>query len=170
MLSLEGRTFRCVDKAKWPLIDMKTRNPQGRKCVRRLSSASTTSHLIGCQIKQNGVRSSRHSWTRGLESQTVRAAQVSRMADITNLFKATIKTVKSRNKALNIGHDNDKNRILVTSRPKTDFAIKAKSVVSLYHCLKCPVPHLDFWCSFLQSQYRVSSIFFSYRPSSLITL
>ncbi|XP_046337399.2 syntaxin-18-like [Haliotis rufescens] len=49
--------------------------------------------------------------------------------DITNLFKATVKAVKSRNKV--IGEpDNDKSTILSTKRKKGDFEVKAKDVVN----------------------------------------
>ncbi|XP_064630712.1 syntaxin-18-like [Lineus longissimus] len=51
------------------------------------------------------------------------------MADITNWFKATVKTVKSRNKAQGISNDADKNSILNTHRPKNEFAKKARDVV-----------------------------------------
>lgn len=50
--------------------------------------------------------------------------------DVTPLFKACVKTVKTRNKALGLSTipDNDKNRIL--GKAKTEFATKAKEVVS----------------------------------------
>ena len=48
--------------------------------------------------------------------------------DVTNVFKATVKAVKSRNKALG-EPDNDKSSILNTARHKGDFEMKAKDVV-----------------------------------------
>ncbi|XP_060072961.1 syntaxin-18-like [Ylistrum balloti] len=57
------------------------------------------------------------------------------MADVTNLFKATIKTVKSRNKVLgdfaNGGKkNNSSNSIFPASKQKGDFEQKAKEMVS----------------------------------------
>jgi len=54
--------------------------------------------------------------------------------DITALFKACVKTVKTRNKALGVttGVENDKNRILNTGHSKTKInaGVKAKDVVT----------------------------------------
>ncbi|XP_070539670.1 syntaxin-18-like [Ptychodera flava] len=51
------------------------------------------------------------------------------MADITPLWKASLKTVRTRNKAIGKGQDNVKNIILPPTRPKSEFATKAKDVV-----------------------------------------
>lgn len=51
--------------------------------------------------------------------------------DITLLFKASVKTVKTRNKAIGIGFDSTKDEIFKRSRPKNSFAPKAKEVVSV---------------------------------------
>lgn len=50
--------------------------------------------------------------------------------DITLLFKASVKTVKTRNKAIGIGFDSTKDEIFKRSRPKNSFSPKAKEVVS----------------------------------------
>ena len=52
------------------------------------------------------------------------------MSDITNLFKATIKTVKTREKLLNASLI-DKS-ILPKSSKKSEFTQNAKNVVSLH--------------------------------------
>ncbi|XP_064601039.1 syntaxin-18-like [Liolophura sinensis] len=52
------------------------------------------------------------------------------MSDITNLFKATVKTVKSKNRVLGTG-EKDKCNILSYSRQKGDFETKAKDVVKI---------------------------------------
>ena len=51
------------------------------------------------------------------------------MKDITNLFKATVKTLKSRNKAQGINSGPDKT-ILPSSKKCSDFGVKSKLVVS----------------------------------------
>lgn len=50
--------------------------------------------------------------------------------DITLLFKASVKTVKTRNKAIGIGFDSTKDEIFKRNRPKNSFSPKAKEVVS----------------------------------------
>lgn len=50
--------------------------------------------------------------------------------DITLLFKASVKTVKTRNKAIGIGFDSAKDDILKRSRPKSGFCPRAREVVS----------------------------------------
>ncbi|XP_068576524.1 syntaxin-18 [Cebidichthys violaceus] len=50
--------------------------------------------------------------------------------DITLLFKASVKTVKTRNKAIGIGFDSTKDDILKRSGPKSGFSRKAKEVIS----------------------------------------
>ncbi|XP_034022943.1 syntaxin-18 isoform X2 [Thalassophryne amazonica] len=50
--------------------------------------------------------------------------------DITLLFKASVKTVKTRNKAIGIGFDSIKDEILKRSRPKNGFNPKAKEVIT----------------------------------------
>ncbi|XP_054472898.1 syntaxin-18 [Anoplopoma fimbria] len=51
--------------------------------------------------------------------------------DITLLFKASVKTVKTRNKAIGVGFDSSaKDDIFKRSRPKTGFSPKAKEVIS----------------------------------------
>ncbi|XP_051931759.1 syntaxin-18 isoform X1 [Hippocampus zosterae] len=49
--------------------------------------------------------------------------------DITLLFKASVKTVKTRNKAIGIGFDSTKDEIFKRSRPKNGFSPKAKEVI-----------------------------------------
>ncbi|KAJ8385277.1 hypothetical protein AAFF_G00191540 [Aldrovandia affinis] len=50
--------------------------------------------------------------------------------DITLLFKASVKTVKTRNKAIGIGFDSTKDEIFKKSRPKSGFSTRAKEVIS----------------------------------------
>nr|XP_043879657.1 syntaxin-18 isoform X2 [Solea senegalensis] len=50
--------------------------------------------------------------------------------DITLLFKASVKTVKTRNKAIGIGFDSTKDEIFKRSRPKSGFSPRAKEVIS----------------------------------------
>ncbi|XP_041639107.1 syntaxin-18 isoform X1 [Cheilinus undulatus] len=50
--------------------------------------------------------------------------------DITLLFKASVKTVKTRNKAIGIGFDSTKDEIFKRSRPKGGFSPKAKEVIT----------------------------------------
>nr|XP_046240310.1 syntaxin-18 [Scatophagus argus] len=50
--------------------------------------------------------------------------------DITLLFKASVKTVKTRNKAIGIGFDSTKDDIFKRSRPKSGFTPKAKEVIT----------------------------------------
>lgn len=61
--------------------------------------------------------------------------------DITALFKACVKTVRVRNKALGIpSADQDKNRILNASTTrKSAFGTKAKDIL---------VQVIVFWCDF----------------------
>ncbi|XP_069087187.1 syntaxin-18 isoform X2 [Pleurodeles waltl] len=50
--------------------------------------------------------------------------------DITILFKASVKTVKTRNKALGVALDNcSKDELFRKSRPKGDFSVRAKEVI-----------------------------------------
>ncbi|XP_019942541.1 syntaxin-18 isoform X2 [Paralichthys olivaceus] len=50
--------------------------------------------------------------------------------DITLLFKASVKTVKTRNKAIGIGFDSTKDEIFRRSRTKSGFSPKAKEVIA----------------------------------------
>ncbi|XP_068598642.1 syntaxin-18 [Brachionichthys hirsutus] len=50
--------------------------------------------------------------------------------DITLLFKASVKTVKTRNKAIGVGFDSTKDDIFKRSRPKSGFSPKAKEVIT----------------------------------------
>ncbi|KAL0977806.1 hypothetical protein UPYG_G00161410 [Umbra pygmaea] len=50
--------------------------------------------------------------------------------DITLLFKASVKTVKTRNKAIGVGFEAPKEEIFKKSRPKNGFSPKAKEVIS----------------------------------------
>uniref|UniRef100_A0A3Q3VXC2 Syntaxin-18 n=1 Tax=Mola mola TaxID=94237 RepID=A0A3Q3VXC2_MOLML len=50
--------------------------------------------------------------------------------DITLLFKASVKTVKTRNKAMGIGFDSAKDEIFKRSRPKSGFSPRAKEVIT----------------------------------------
>uniref|UniRef100_A0A667XFB1 Syntaxin-18 n=1 Tax=Myripristis murdjan TaxID=586833 RepID=A0A667XFB1_9TELE len=50
--------------------------------------------------------------------------------DITLLFKASVKTVKTRNKAIGVGFESPKDEILKRSRPKNAFSPKAKEVIT----------------------------------------
>lgn len=52
--------------------------------------------------------------------------------DITLLFKASVKTVKTRNKAIGIGFDSTKDDIFKRNRPKNGFSPRAKEVVSCF--------------------------------------
>ncbi|XP_019615133.1 PREDICTED: syntaxin-18-like isoform X2 [Branchiostoma belcheri] len=49
--------------------------------------------------------------------------------DRTNLFLATIKTVKTRNKILNIGSEEAKSTASIHPRPKGEFVVRAKDVI-----------------------------------------
>ncbi|KAI3370304.1 hypothetical protein L3Q82_025078 [Scortum barcoo] len=51
-------------------------------------------------------------------------------ADITLLFKASVKTVKTRNKAIGVGFDSAKEDIFKRSRPKSGFSPKAREVIT----------------------------------------
>lgn len=51
--------------------------------------------------------------------------------DITPLFKASVKTVKTRNKVIGLPFDSQKDELLKRSRPSTGFSSKAKEVVSV---------------------------------------
>ncbi|XP_061731277.1 syntaxin-18 [Nerophis ophidion] len=51
-------------------------------------------------------------------------------ADITLLFKASVKTVKTRNKAIGIGLDSAKDEMFKRSRAKGGFSPKAKEVIT----------------------------------------
>ncbi|KAF7698311.1 syntaxin-18 [Silurus meridionalis] len=50
--------------------------------------------------------------------------------DITLLFRASVKTVKTRNKALGVGQETAKDELLRRNRPKNGFSSKAKEVIS----------------------------------------
>uniref|UniRef100_A0A3B3DPH7 Syntaxin 18 n=1 Tax=Oryzias melastigma TaxID=30732 RepID=A0A3B3DPH7_ORYME len=50
--------------------------------------------------------------------------------DITLLFKASVKTVKTRNKAIGIGFDSTKDEIFKRSRTKSGFSQRAKEVIT----------------------------------------
>ncbi|XP_043918541.1 syntaxin-18 [Protopterus annectens] len=50
--------------------------------------------------------------------------------DITLLFKASVKTVKTRNKALGVGFDTSKDDILKRNRPKSEFSNRSKEVIA----------------------------------------
>lgn len=56
--------------------------------------------------------------------------------DITLLFKASVKTVKTRNKAIGIGFDSAKDEILKRGRKKSGFCPKAREVVTNISKLK----------------------------------
>ena len=53
------------------------------------------------------------------------------MADITNLFKATVKTVRARQKAQGVNLGPDKTILPTSNKPKSQFAGKAKDVVRI---------------------------------------
>jgi len=70
--------------------------------------------------------------------------------DITLLFKASVKTVKTRNKAMGVGLDSAKDELFKRSRTKHGFSFspKAKEVVSspvvsklLYVCRVTVIRH-----------------------------
>ncbi|XP_014903616.1 syntaxin-18 [Poecilia latipinna] len=50
--------------------------------------------------------------------------------DITLLFKASVKTVKTRNKAIGVNVDSVKDEIFKKSRPKSGFSLRAKEVIT----------------------------------------
>ncbi|KAK5622156.1 Syntaxin-18 [Crenichthys baileyi] len=59
------------------------------------------------------------------------AAGPSDMAvDITLLFKASVKTVKTRNKAIGVNVDSVKDEVFKKSRPKSGFSLRAKEVIT----------------------------------------
>lgn len=51
------------------------------------------------------------------------------MADISNVFKATVKAINSRNKSLNESHSAETSSIL-NKKQRGDFEVKARSLVS----------------------------------------
>lgn len=51
------------------------------------------------------------------------------MADVTNVFKATVKALKSKNKALSEINNEEMTTPTITKREKSDFEIKAKELV-----------------------------------------
>ena len=56
--------------------------------------------------------------------------QIVKMADITNVFKATVKAVRSRSKAVGDGSAGDSvTNILPTSKNRGEFETKARDVV-----------------------------------------
>lgn len=57
-------------------------------------------------------------------------------ADRTSLFKASVKTVRTRNKALGVGKESSKSSLLSQKPNKGDFAAKAKEVVITISKLK----------------------------------
>lgn len=64
------------------------------------------------------------------DTRWISQALVDNMADITNLFKATIKTVKSRNKELNKDRStNDKSHIFPSTKHRGEFETTSKEVV-----------------------------------------
>uniref|UniRef100_A0A8C6LWK7 Syntaxin-18 n=1 Tax=Nothobranchius furzeri TaxID=105023 RepID=A0A8C6LWK7_NOTFU len=50
--------------------------------------------------------------------------------DITLLFKASVKTVKTRNKAIGVGFESTKDEIFKKSKPKGGFSPRAKEVIT----------------------------------------
>uniref|UniRef100_A0A1A8EYI7 Syntaxin-18 n=1 Tax=Nothobranchius korthausae TaxID=1143690 RepID=A0A1A8EYI7_9TELE len=50
--------------------------------------------------------------------------------DITLLFKASVKTVKTRNKAIGVGFESTKDEIFKKSKPKSGFSPRAKEVIT----------------------------------------
>ncbi|MED6237730.1 Syntaxin-18 [Ataeniobius toweri] len=59
------------------------------------------------------------------------AAGPSDMAvDITLLFKASVKTVKTRNKAIGVNADSVKDEVFKKNRPKSGFSLRAKEVIT----------------------------------------
>lgn len=57
------------------------------------------------------------------------------MTDVTNLFKATVKTLKSRKKILTGKNDAVTTEILPVSKQRCDFEMKAKELVNIYVCM-----------------------------------
>ncbi|XP_038046497.1 syntaxin-18-like [Patiria miniata] len=57
-------------------------------------------------------------------------------SDITSLFKASVKTVRTRNKGLGSGKEAGNSSILSHARNKTEFAIKARDVANTISKLK----------------------------------
>ena len=51
------------------------------------------------------------------------------MADVTNVFKATVKALKSRNKALSEINNEEVSTQAATKRERSDFEVKAKELV-----------------------------------------
>ncbi|KAI4899762.1 hypothetical protein NFI96_024532 [Prochilodus magdalenae] len=49
--------------------------------------------------------------------------------DMTVVFRASVKTVKTRNKAMGVGHDSSKDELLRRDRPKHGFSSRAKEVI-----------------------------------------
>ncbi|KAL7407006.1 hypothetical protein ABVT39_001498 [Epinephelus coioides] len=65
-----------------------------------------------------------------LQRSSLRCSCTDMAVDITLLFKASVKTVKTRNKAIGIGFDSTKDEIFKRSRPKSGFSPKAKEVIT----------------------------------------
>jgi len=71
------------------------------------------------------------------------------MADITNVFKATVKTMRVREKSLGGVTGVDKNILPTCRKPKTEFTANAMEVVSIYLPLPLPSPFSCCCCFFL---------------------
>lgn len=52
--------------------------------------------------------------------------------DVTLLFKACVKTLRTRNKALGVVHDGDRNAILKPRQPRSDFHYRVREIVSRF--------------------------------------
>uniref|UniRef100_A0A3Q2Q9M6 Syntaxin-18 n=1 Tax=Fundulus heteroclitus TaxID=8078 RepID=A0A3Q2Q9M6_FUNHE len=64
------------------------------------------------------------------------AAPADMAVDITLLFKASVKTVKTRNKAIGVNVDSAKDELFKKSRPKSGFSLRAKEVITNISKLK----------------------------------
>ncbi|XP_046400320.1 syntaxin-18 [Ischnura elegans] len=56
--------------------------------------------------------------------------------EITNLFKACVKTIRTRNKAFGLNSDPDKNRILASRASKNEFTVKSREILKNISYLK----------------------------------
>jgi len=61
------------------------------------------------------------------------------MCDITNVFKATVKTIRVREKNLGTVTGSDKLILPVCRKTKSEFATNAMEVVSSMTCLLTPI-------------------------------
>jgi len=63
------------------------------------------------------------------------------MADITNVFKATVKTIRIREKTVGTVSGVDKSILPACHKTKSEFTINAMEVVGAYVCFRFDTDH-----------------------------